>query len=333
VDQRGACGTNSDLTDVALLAAFTAAVALVAAAATGLSFAHAPEFFSHAAGLLGKLAVLDLYLLFRMPEKKQLIFTINMLMLMFCVSNILLTYQYALALLPAAPISQWIHDADAAMRFHWIDFSQKIHSVPNFSEILGFCYRYWIRETVLVVIVLAFCKQFSRVREFAVGYILTGMATISVTGFLDAQSYDCLAALSTAGAHIPTGFARELLDKAVNLRSGLDHTVDLTRPLGLVCFPSLHAGAALLMATATRGVKWLWLPFLVFNILIIIGTITEGGHNFADVIGGCAVTIAAIAGARAYLQWGGAGRWLQVGVRRSAAALASARNGTRPAFD
>ena len=49
------------------------------------------------------------------------------------------------------------------------------------------------------------------------------------------------------------------------------------------------------MATATRNLKWLWFPFLCFNVLILVGTITEGGHNFADVIGGCLFAVGAIA--------------------------------------
>ena len=79
------------------------------------------------------------------------------------------------------------------------------------------------------------------------------------------------------------------------IRSGRDPTMDFRRILGLVSFPSFHAGAALLLAVATRKLPFgLWLPFLVANAMMIVGTITEGGHNLTDVVGGCALAVLSI---------------------------------------
>ena len=36
-------------------------------------------------------------------------------------------------------------------------------------------------------------------------------------------------------------------------------------------------------------------PFLCFNVVVLVGTITEGGHNLADVVGGSLFAVAAIA--------------------------------------
>jgi membrane-associated phospholipid phosphatase len=74
--------------------------------------------------------------------------------------------------------------------------------------------------------------------------------------------------------------------------------MDFNGIIGLVSFPSFHAGAAVLLATATRNLKWFWAPFLVFNVMILIGTISEGGHYFVDVIAGCLFALSAIPVAR-----------------------------------
>jgi membrane-associated phospholipid phosphatase len=162
--------------------------------------------------------------------------------------------------------------------------------------------------------ILTYCRKFDQLKEFTVAYVFTGMAAISVSGFLYSQSYDALVAYSTPGAHLPTGFTQEVFDKADRLRLGQDRTLDFSRLVGLICFPSFHAGAAVLLATATRGIRWLWPFFLAFNVLVLLGTLTEGGHNLTDVIGGCVIAIAAAGAARAYLRWGLTRRLISSGV-------------------
>ena len=62
--------------------------------------------------------------------------------------------------------------------------------------------------------------------------------------------------------------------------------------------------AAVLLAVATRGFKWLWAPFLVFNVGVLVGTISEGGHNLADVFAGCLLAIVGLALAQALRRHG-----------------------------
>jgi membrane-associated phospholipid phosphatase len=305
---------DANVGDVALLAAASAAVALASVAVSGLQFINSRDFLGSVGGVVVFLGLINLYQRVRLPENKRLMFMLNILMIYFSVSLVLLVYQYAMALLPAYPISQLIHDSDALVGFEWIKFSEVAHKVPYLSEALGFCYKNWMREIFLVVMILTYCRKFDRLKEFSVAYILTGMAAITMSGLLYSQSYDALAAYSTPGAHLPTGFTQEVFDKAEHLRQGQDHTLDFSRLVGLVCFPSFHAGAAVLLATAMRGMRWLSPFFLTFNVLVLLGTLTEGGHNLTDVIGGCLIAIAAAAAAQAYLRWGLAGRLMASGA-------------------
>jgi membrane-associated phospholipid phosphatase len=317
---------DANVADVAVLVGAAAFLALASAAAAGLHFTHSCAFLGPVGGVVAFLGLINLYQRIRLPENKRLIFMLNILMLYFVICFTLLLYQYAMALLPAYAVSDLIHQGDALIGFEWIKFSVIVHGIPYLSETLGFCYKNWMREIFLVVMILTFSGKFKRLKEFSVAYILTGMAAITVSGLLYSQSYDALVAYSTPGAHLPTGFTQEVFDKAERLRQGRDQTLDFARLVGLVCFPSFHAGAAVLLATATRGMRWLWPFFLTFNVLVLLGTLTEGGHNLTDVIGGCLIAVAAAGVAPAYLRLGLARRLMtSVAILRFGQRLAASR--------
>ncbi len=154
--------------------------------------------------------------------------------------------------------------------------------------------------------------------EFTFAYIIAGMATLSVTAVLDSKSYEAVATYAIAGFRHPVGVGPGINSQADDdLRAGSARTLDFDQLLGLVSFPSFHAGSALLLAMATRNLRWLWAPFLVFNLAIIVGTISEGGHNLMDVLGGCAFAIGGLYAAGALSR---RVRRVDAGARASAAA-------------
>ncbi len=82
------------------------------------------------------------------------------------------------------------------------------------------------------------------------------------------------------------------------LRSGADRTLDFSHIEGMISFPSLHGAAALLLAAATRGLgRWRY-PFFAFNVLVLVSTLSEGGHDIADEMSALALACAAMAAAR-----------------------------------
>ena len=298
------------MTEIAVLVAVSALVAAGAIAASGLKFANAEPFFVPLCGLLGFLAAINLYQYIRMPENTKLIMFINMVMIYLVMSVTMMTYQYALAMQKAYPITDLIERMDQRVGFNWLEFTIGVHRVPYLSEIIGFCYKNWMREFVVVFILLSFLGKFDRLYEFTGNYIVAGMVTLSVSGILNSRSLEGVSSYAIAGLHHPSSsFGPEYLLKLDHLRRGLDNVMDFDKIIGLVAFPSFHAGAAVLLATATRDLKGFSAPFLLFNIMILIGTITEGGHNLTDVIGGCAFAIAAIAAAQALRR---SGAWFHV---------------------
>ena len=280
---------------IVILTAMCIVVTVVAVAASGLKFANAERFFLPIGGLLAGFLTLNAYQYVRMPENKKLILVVNMTAIYIVMTVVMMTYQYCLALADAYEISEVIEKIDSYLGFDWLTFAMKANSIPYLSEALGFCYQNWMREFILVFAALVLLSRGDDLRELTVTYILAGMTTLTVSGLVDAKSYDAVASYAIGGLHHPSGVAPEYLTKIENLRHGVDSVMDYHNIIGLVSFPSFHAGAAVLLASATRNLGWFSLPFLVFNALVLVGTVTEGGHNLTDVIAGGVISIAAIA--------------------------------------
>lgn len=282
-----------------LLTAGAVAITVVAVLRAGLVFVHAAPFFELFGSVIAGLVAINIWQRVRMRENERSIFLIDMIVVYMIMALTMMIYQYAAATRSAIPISSIIERWDHWVHFDWFSFASYVNAKPYFSEILEFCYTNWMREFIVALLLMAYFRKFADTYEFTVAYIVAGMATLSVTAFWDSEVYEAVASYAIPGFHTPVGVAPETIEKVASLRSGADRTFDCQRVIGLVSFPSFHAGSALLLATATRNLKFFWAPFLIFNLLIVVGTITAGGHNLMDVLGGCAFALGGLAVARA----------------------------------
>lgn len=292
-------GIRRPMLELLLLVALAAALDLAAIAISGSRFVNADQFFPIFGAAVGSLAGLSLYLRIRMPELRWLIRLLEMIAIYIVMCVVMMTYQYALALAPAWPISHAIEAADHATGFHWLAVSRSANAIPGLSPLLAFCYRNWMREFAVVFVVLAYLRKFEELEEFTTVHILAGMATLSISGLIDPKSYEAVAAWVIPGIHFPAGVSPIYLEKIKALRAGLDRVMNFNQIIGLVSFPSFHAGAALLLAVYSRRIPYAWPVFLAFNLCIILGAITDGGHNLMDVFAGLAFAAAAVAASQA----------------------------------
>jgi len=292
-------GRPSEMAALWGLVASFAGLTIAATLFSGLRFVHAGPFFTTFGGLFAALLALNLYQRARMPENQRTIFFVDMVALYMVIAIMMAIYQYALATFNARPISGLIEHADHAIGFHWIAYAAFVGRLTPLSEAMKFCYLNWTDGFLVAMLAMTYLREYDELYEFSFAYAIGGMAMLSVSAVFDSRSYEAVATYGLVGFHHPVGVGPETMEKLQALRSGMDRTLDFSRVLGLIAFPSLHAGSALLVAVATRNLRWLWLPFLVFNELILVGVISEGGHNFMDLIGGCAFAIAGLAAARA----------------------------------
>jgi hypothetical protein len=91
-------------------------------------------------------------------------------------------------------------------------------------------------------------------------------------------------------------------DSLVTLRTAKTMSFNPFQHLeGMVTFPSFHATAAILIAYAVRGVRFVAIPMLILNVLMIVSVIPEGGHYLVDLIAGLLIALVCIVVSRANL--------------------------------
>jgi membrane-associated phospholipid phosphatase len=78
------------------------------------------------------------------------------------------------------------------------------------------------------------------------------------------------------------------------LRDGSLSMIDMSAAQGIVSFPSFHTVLGIITAYALRGTRWLFVPILLLNAVMIVSTLPVGGHHLADVIAGAAIGCGAI---------------------------------------
>jgi membrane-associated phospholipid phosphatase len=87
-------------------------------------------------------------------------------------------------------------------------------------------------------------------------------------------------------ALLPSGAGQYYLPIFQAYRPGGLDTIDLHYFEGVVTFPSVHICMALMAVDALRGMRWVFVPMLIWNSLTIVSTLPIGGHYGVDLIAG-----------------------------------------------
>jgi hypothetical protein len=181
---------------------------------------------------------------------------------------------------------------DRMMGFDWPRYVAWVQARPALDEFLFKIYFSPTVQLMLVTIVLGAVDR-RRLQELSTTMLVALLLTIAISGVfpgLDAYSH-------YASAH--PELTNELgVHDLVPLRQGTLRELDLRRLAGLISFPSFHTVLALLFVYAVRGIRVLFPACAALNALVILATLTAGGHFLIDLFGGLAVTVAAIALAR-----------------------------------
>ena len=178
---------------------------------------------------------------------------------------------------------------DALCGFDWPRTVAWVQAHPALDRLLGVAYLAIIPELLIIVVLLGALRP-ERIRALIATSIIALLLVIAVSAVAPAADAYYYWRLSHPELidEIPIGdhFA---------LRAGVLHEIDLRRLQGLVTFPSYHVVLALLFIWAVRGIKWLLPLSLAFNAIVVVSTLSAGGHYMIDAPGGLVVTLIAIA--------------------------------------
>lgn len=185
---------------------------------------------------------------------------------------------------------------DEALGLDWAAHVAWVVERPAIMHLLNIAYLSLFLQVPLLLVWLAF-RDRKKLSEFMVLYAFTAIAVVLTALVVPA-----------IGAHVVTPLSEDMLALLPNPMAGRYHVepllalrdgglrhIPLRNMEGLVTFPSFHTVLAILLAYGFARVSILMLPMLALNALVIVSTISIGGHYLADVVSGAALALAAIA--------------------------------------
>jgi membrane-associated phospholipid phosphatase len=185
---------------------------------------------------------------------------------------------------------------DAFIGFNWLQFLRFVNSSKIASGILVFAYHSFVPQFVFLVAVLSFMRMGERISEFVNLYAVTALITAIVATIVPAAgAHAYFAPSSEQFSNFTSLSGMWHHDALVKLRTAKIMSFDPFQLEGMVTFPSFHAAAAILIAYAVRGIRFIGTAMLALNVVMILSTVPEGGHYLVDVVAGILIAIVCIA--------------------------------------
>ena len=170
--------------------------------------------------------------------------------------------------------------ADALLGFDWDGWTARIQSMPRVAEILASAYGSILPQLAASTLYLGLRRR----AGMLLGMLnVSGVITVAISAFVPAIGH-----LPDA-PHVPDFLA---------LRGHTLAQLDLAHLQGLISFPSYHAAIAVIMALALWHDRLLRWPVMLLNMVMLVSTISDGGHYLVDVLAGVAIAVASAVLAR-----------------------------------
>ena len=172
--------------------------------------------------------------------------------------------------------------ADRALGLDWTAMYRWIAEHPPLRGVLSIAYASVIPQMVLLQIVLHWGDRIERGRQLTWAFIATSLGCILLS-----CPFPAIGAFGTFHTEMDRPYVQQFLA----LRDGSLTAIDLGHAEGVVQCPSLHMALALVFIHAARGVRVLFPCVVALNLVVIAAIPAVGGHHFADLWAGAALTV------------------------------------------
>ena len=189
---------------------------------------------------------------------------------------------------------------DAAAGFDWNAHLAAVLARPWLAQVLTLAYFSCQVQFMVVILGLALVNR-KALGEFMILYAATAAIVVVVS-----------VALPAAGAYIHHAPDPNLIARLPDPEAGRWHMRDFTALRdgsfqhlsiggieGLITFPSFHTALGVLFARALLRLPYLGLAGIALNGVMIISTLSIGGHYLVDVLAGGGIALAAVAALQA----------------------------------
>jgi membrane-associated phospholipid phosphatase len=213
------------------------------------------------------------------------------------ITNLYLLPEYIIARRNISYSDSLLARTDALLGVEVPDVLRLMDAAPFLAAVLRLAYGLLILLVMLAVMVPPMVGRMDKAKEYAVACLAAASFSLPVFALVQA-----------VGPASVYGYPPSPLEEGVQqtfqiLKSDAVYVLDLGDFDGLICFPSFHTALAVLAAVALWPVRYLRWPSTAVAVLIVLSTVPAGGHYVVDILGGLAVSAAALAVARVYLRW------------------------------
>ena len=213
--------------------------------------------------------------------------------LLLTIPTLVISYAVMRTGLPMADAS--LSKMDAALGFDWTSFVRWVDGHPRLSHLLGSAYISFAFQLLGIPFLLGIAGYPARAYHFITGYfILCAGSCLIAAWFPAVGAYAYYSVPKDALTSINAHFGYFFLDSFNAVRNDPNFTLSLDNASGIITFPSIHAGVAMLCVWATWPVPFLRYLFLVLNAAMCVSAVTHGSHYLVDVFAGIAVAWAVI---------------------------------------
>jgi len=182
---------------------------------------------------------------------------------------------------------RWLAGADRWLGFDWIAY----HDLTRpYFHLLKPAYFSFIWLPAVVIVGLAIEWQHDRLWQFVTAAMLALIIAIAIFPFAPAASP--IVALQLKDPDLSN--AAKFWPIMTALRDGSVRTIDLRHVVGMVSFPSYHTVAAIQMAWAAWGSRWLRWPVAATCAAMALAIPIIGDHYLIDMVGGAVLALATI---------------------------------------
>lgn len=202
---------------------------------------------------------------------------------------------YLLVTVAGPRIDAELLSLDRMMGFDWAALMTLASAHPGLNRVLALAYVSVMPQTVVLMLALGLWRKNAEI--YRLSLTLAIGALITLTLWTIAPSFGAFSVVV-----LPDDVTRKLglvldFDYGRSLVQMLKDGPGFISPAelrGIVGFPSYHTLQALVLAWHARSLPYARWPFFAINALVLISIPIQGGHHLTDMLGGLAVTAAAI---------------------------------------
>lgn len=170
---------------------------------------------------------------------------------------------------------------DRALGFDYLGFMAWMTSFPALYEALGRVYGQFAQVAAAFFIIgLLYRREQQIGARFFVSFVIAVMLSAIISGLFPAEGAVIL--LDPKAAQ--DAFGASPLDHLAALRAGTMHTMPTLTRGGIISFPSMHVGLALLILYHGRRAPLLLAAFAPIALVFMFTALTHGAHYLADMI-------------------------------------------------